>query len=307
MAPAGNPTSGEYPLQRNWAASARLTFQHYVYRDRLGFLIHPDIASALNLHDDGMQKPLLADTEDPVRILDLATGNGVWAVDVASHFADCRRRVEVTSLDVSNAQFPPKEICPQNVNFATHNVFDDVPERYLDKFDIIHVRFLMGALLRPGLKDLMVRNLSKMLKKGGWMQWQELGMPSWGELVFDDVGGATLKLDVRSVSMWEVVDKHVGTVLGNKWLNELATIMSEQGGLVDTKLIRPGVKRELVRMETDIIRWTLEEGKEGLLRMFKTEEGKEEFSRALEEIHGSIESGKLFSVVCLIGVGRKAL
>ena len=38
-----------YLLNRDFLASARLTYQHNIYTERMGYLLHPDITSSFGL------------------------------------------------------------------------------------------------------------------------------------------------------------------------------------------------------------------------------------------------------------------
>ena len=61
-----------YLLNRNHAAAVRLNYQYYLWKEALGFTIHPTIASALP-------------TIDPTKltIADVASGTGMWLLEVA--------------------------------------------------------------------------------------------------------------------------------------------------------------------------------------------------------------------------------
>ena len=215
-----------YPFQRgDWSGSARLTFQHHHLRDRYGFLIHPTIASALRIDDNGAQDLSTATDDEPLQILDFAAGNGVWALDLASRLSASRRTVQITCLDISKEQAPPSMTVPDNVSFGIHDVFDEVPERFLQQFDLVHVRLMQVALLKPGSGQTVARNLAKMLKPGGWMQWQETGSLTWSEVVSD--GKAGLTVTGKASPEMEVMDKHLGLRKMTEWLEGLNLVMAE--------------------------------------------------------------------------------
>ena len=304
----GRRADGEYFLQRGtYLASARLTLQHYLHCERQGFLIHPDIVSSLQLNDQGTQKLAHPNSDEPLRILDFGTGNGVWALSVASQFTNLSRRVEVTGLDISDGQFPPKQIWPDNLTFGTLSVFDDVPNEYLGKFDLVHIRLLLPAFMaRPGRYDLAISNLTKMLKKAGWMQWQEFGTPGFKEVVFDSgsPGGMRLSEHVPPVSRW--LQKYLGMWTNNPWIDDLDRFLAEQGELLDVKLLWPESRKYLMRTETELMQCVWDEGQEGLLKISGTEEQRIELLEEYEELREKVSEGSLFTYVVVIGVGRKA-
>ena len=284
------PEIPEYPLQRgNWKASARLSYQHHVYRNRLGYLIHPDIVSALT--------PITS--PEPIQILDFATGNGIWAMEAASSFP----KAHVTGLDVSAEQFPRKQTCPGNVTFATHNVFDDVPEEYLGKFDLVHVRFLLPGLYKPGSGDIAVRNLVRMVKTGGWLQWQETGWPMWCEV---DRDGSAVVVREGMTIVQKVLENHAPFFRDLRWVNRLHEMMRGTGEMVDVKMIKPEMKKEVLRSETELILWSWEEGEAGLARMLSNEEQMEDLKNAMREEKERVNRGVLLTFMALVVVGRKS-
>lgn len=79
------------------------------------------------------------DSEAPLKILDVATGTGVWALEMAHEFP----KAEVYGVDIS-AIFPT-EIKPNNCHFQLCNILDGLP--FPDNtFDFIYQRLLVYAL-----------------------------------------------------------------------------------------------------------------------------------------------------------------
>lgn len=293
-----------YIFQRgHWSGSARLTFQHHYLRDRYGFLIHPTIASALRIDDNDAQDPSTATDHEPLQILDFATGNGVWALDLASRLSCSKRTVQMTCLDVSKEQAPPPMIVPDNVSFGIHDVFDEVPERFLEKFDLVHVRLMQVALFKPGSGQAVARNLAKMLKRGGWMQWQETGTLTWSEVMSDGNGG--LRVTGKSSPEMEVVKKYLGFGKTTEWLDRLDQVIAEQGGLVDTALLRPKLRKELLSHDTQVVQWGRSEAKEATSELFPDDEKREEYLKAFDEAERRIANGMLYLTNSLMAIGRK--
>ncbi|KAJ9134254.1 Methyltransferase domain-containing protein [Pleurostoma richardsiae] len=101
--------------------------------------------------------------DKPERVLDVATGTGIWAIDVADQFPGA----EVTGTDISPIQ-PPW--VPPNLKF----VIDDLnlewtwPENH---FDYIHLRVLYGCVADWGE---LYRKTFRHLKPGGWVESMEM-------------------------------------------------------------------------------------------------------------------------------------
>ncbi|KAL4865513.1 hypothetical protein BDV12DRAFT_174479 [Aspergillus spectabilis] len=98
--------------------------------------------------------------KDPQEILDLGTGNGIWAIDAADQYPSAR----VTGVDLSPIQ--PTSV-PPNCMFE----IDDItllPWAYpRNQFDFIHIRELFGCI--PDW-DEFFRQCWQCLKPGGYIE-----------------------------------------------------------------------------------------------------------------------------------------
>ena len=122
-------------------------------QERLDF-VHNALLYAL---DDRL---ILAPIHDScIRILDVGTGTGIWAM----HVADTHGGAKVCGKDLSPIQ--PKMV-PPNVEFF----IDDVEEEWTDRsFDLIHCRDLSGAIEDwPRFVNRIYDNLNP----GGWIELQ---------------------------------------------------------------------------------------------------------------------------------------
>ncbi|KAM0818339.1 putative methyltransferase protein [Seiridium cardinale] len=143
----------KYLLNRDAKESARLIEQHEWLKALLGCTVHPAISTS---------KPAL-------RIADVATGTAIWLLDLAQTLPP---DAQLYGFDISAAQFPAAEARPSNVSLHEHNVTEPFPEEYQGSFDIVAVR-LITAGLRGDDWDAAVRNVSSLLKPGGYLQWIE--------------------------------------------------------------------------------------------------------------------------------------
>ncbi|CAF3575257.1 unnamed protein product [Fusarium graminearum] len=115
-----------------------------------------DVAMML---DDKLYVPPIGENPQARRILDIGTGTGIWAIDMADKFPSA----EVIGVDISPTQ--PSWI-PPNLKFQ----IDDAQLDWTfepDSFDFIHIRYMHGAF---DDWHRLYRQMFKALKPGGWFQ-----------------------------------------------------------------------------------------------------------------------------------------
>ncbi|KAI9818506.1 MAG: hypothetical protein M1827_000565 [Pycnora praestabilis] len=131
-----------YHMPNDEAEQTRLSIIHQVY---------------LLLMDGQMTKAPI--TEDVKRILDVGTGLGDWAIDVAERYPDA----QVVATDIT--AFQPSGGIPSNLSFQ----IDDAQEEwtYTEVFDLIHMRNLSGAF-----NDWagIYQDVCKHLRPGGYIE-----------------------------------------------------------------------------------------------------------------------------------------
>ncbi|GKT45413.1 N-methyltransferase gliN [Colletotrichum spaethianum] len=121
-----NPDS-PYCLPADNDEKLRLDKQHNFIRDHIcnGRLV---LDEALKLENGSV-------------VLDLGTGSGAWASDLAQFLPD---GVEIRGFDISNRLFPPNA---PNVTFAVGNVLE-LPDNLRSRVTLAHQRLLIYALRR---------------------------------------------------------------------------------------------------------------------------------------------------------------
>ncbi|KAI0167433.1 hypothetical protein BJ166DRAFT_610195 [Pestalotiopsis sp. NC0098] len=189
--------SDPYALLRDCNANSRLTAQHYLWKDLLGFLVHPDIPT----------------NQVDLKIADVATGNGIWLHDFASKKPNS---IELHGFDISLDQVGPKPWLPANMHMHTWNLFEEPPPEFVGYFDVVHVR-LITVVVKNNDPRPVLENLSKLLKPGGYLQWDEV-----------DTIGCSIKT-VPGVSAPNL-DTLFSQLKGrDTWKYELKHIMNENG------------------------------------------------------------------------------
>lgn len=125
-----------------------------------------DLQHQLSLHIAGA-KLYLSPIQNPNNILDIGTGTGIWAIDVA----DLHQSARVTGIDLSPIQ--PKCV-PPNLDFQIFD-FEGDSWNFQRKFDLIHGRLLIGSISNP--KQLVQRTY-ECLAPGGWLEFQDACPPT---------------------------------------------------------------------------------------------------------------------------------
>jgi SAM-dependent methyltransferase len=115
----------------------------------------------------------------PIRIADVGTGTGIWL----SHTASClASETELTGFDITSKTFPdPRSSNPLSIDFIVHDMLEAFPKEHIGRYDIVHVRMLVFAFKKEQWPSV-VRNLSTLVRPGGWLFWEETGYPLWNTL-----------------------------------------------------------------------------------------------------------------------------
>jgi len=188
-------------LGHNFASACRLNAQHYVWQQELGFALHPDI-------------PLPKNGD---RIADVAAGTGAWLLETARAFPN----VQFDGFDISLSQCPVKACLPSNVSFTTWNMFEEPPTEVVGKYDVVHLRLVILVIQGAATSPIpILTGIAKMLKPGGYLQWDELDVTH--SVVFPDDG--TLK-----VNALKRLDAAMKSSSAMKWLPELPKMANDNG------------------------------------------------------------------------------
>ncbi|OBT42735.1 hypothetical protein VE00_07242 [Pseudogymnoascus sp. WSF 3629] len=127
-------------------------------QDRMDMIYH---SLSLMFED----KLFFAPVKNPQRIADMATGTGIWAIDVGDKYEGA----EVIGIDLSPIQ--PNWV-PPNVQFRV----DDIDKDWMFEhpLDLIHTRLSSGLAVRDWPRYLS--ECHKALKPGGWVEAQEFSV-----------------------------------------------------------------------------------------------------------------------------------
>lgn len=143
------------------------TYQNYRSDNTYPFPVDPDEVDRQELCYHAIRVAMnninfLAPLDNPTAILDVGTGTGIWAIDVA----DAHPGAEVIGIDLSAIQ--PGYV-PPNLQFEIADA--EETWTFAPKFDLIHDRLLHEWSLRDW--PAYYRRVFATLKPGGWVESQD--------------------------------------------------------------------------------------------------------------------------------------
>ncbi|KAL8735747.1 MAG: hypothetical protein Q9166_000610 [cf. Caloplaca sp. 2 TL-2023] len=266
-----NSNAGDtYVLNRDFTAATRLNCQHYLWQQELQFTLHPSIP-----------KP-----SPGIAIADLATGTGVWLIEVAKQYPN----VECLGLDISNAQSPPKAWLPSNIDFKTWDFAEEPHADLRGKFDIVHIRLI--AVVFADEPTATIRNIAMLLKPGGYLQWEEVDLDQ------AVVATANDSIQADAVTRMDTLMKAHGSRI---WVSKLAALLNANG-FHDGKryVVKPDMA--LLKFHTDIHMLAFTE-----LTSTRPQgsEEKEQLSRMIAEVKEETKKGVGHAFAKLIFVAQR--
>jgi hypothetical protein len=265
-----------YILGRSHFSSSRLNLSHFLWKQVLGFNIHPSIPTS------GFK-----------RIVDIATGSAIWPLDVASEFPDA----EVDGFDIALDQCPPKEFFPRIRKLGIWDIFEDPPEEMQGRYDIVHVRLVIFVVKNNDPRAI-IRNLMKLLKPGGYLQWDELDL-SGSHLERGPGPGAASASDLPATAAENAL-KRVQGVSVNHWAANLPAILAEEGMIQadkDVYIIPPPWAKMFsdmhLMMETEL--------------PMPSAEARQQKEKEIAAISADSKHGAMLSTPLMVSVSRKPL
>jgi ubiquinone/menaquinone biosynthesis C-methylase UbiE len=158
-------TEAPYILPSDDKEINRLDFQHYMLR----YTLRGNFAAPI---------------QHPRSILDVGSGTGRWAYEMAGLFPDAN----VVGTDITA---PIQEIAeqggarPENYAFVSGNILEGLPFRD-GAFDYTHMRLLLFAIPEARWPDV-TRELVRVTKPGGWIEMVETGPQQNGGPAMDQI------------------------------------------------------------------------------------------------------------------------
>ena len=158
-----------YTLPRDIEEANRLDFQHYILRN-------------------AFRGNYAAPIGQPTSILDVGTGTGRWAIEMAQLFPQARvigMDVMQPKVDEAAERNPAFDLRPSNYQFMAGNVLEGLP--FPDaSFDFVHQRLLFLAIPADRWPFVM-GELVRVTRLGGWVELVETTAPRGGGPAVDQL------------------------------------------------------------------------------------------------------------------------
>ncbi|KAL6796447.1 hypothetical protein J3E68DRAFT_436384 [Trichoderma sp. SZMC 28012] len=124
-------------------------------------------------------------------------------------------------------QFPPASLCPPNLAFATLDAFGDVPAHLVETYEVVHLRFWC-AIIRGNDPGALIRHSIRLLKPGGYLQWEDadMGKPT----LRGDEAEAFHKLGMSVLRTFNVL---------LDWIGDIPKLVADHGLTVVDSATRP--------------------------------------------------------------------
>ncbi len=174
-----------YLLPKDAQEDERLRFQHYA------------------LHHAFSNHYLAPISPDTRTILDVGSGTGIWAIDMAQQFP----HAHIIGVDITLTSLP--HTLPNTCLFAQADILQGLPFPAC-QFDFTHQRLLVGAIPASHWPHV-VRELIRVTRPQGWIELLEVGT------TVQNAGAATERLLswVRETSQARGIDMAMVTQLGD--------------------------------------------------------------------------------------------
>ncbi|MCJ1316255.1 hypothetical protein MMC15_001576 [Xylographa vitiligo] len=138
----------------------------------------------------------------------------MWLLEAARDYPDA----QCDGFNTSLAQCPPQKWLPSNVSLSLWDIFQGPPENLIGTYNIVHMRLLAVVIKHNPVT--VVKNVAKLLKPGGYLQWDEMNItPSIIARVNDSV-----KIDATTR-----MDQLMKTRLAHDWILWLEGLLNQHG------------------------------------------------------------------------------
>ncbi|KAK5988306.1 N-methyltransferase tcpN-like protein [Cladobotryum mycophilum] len=193
----------------------RLEHQHGILLEMTKTLIPASIAGHLAM----LGRP-------PV-IADIGTGTGIWLRHLATLMPPTSR---MDGYDFDMSKFLNPEQLPPNIRLTYGDALRPFPAELLGAYDLVHVRLLAYGL-KASQWETTAANLCTLLRPGGYLMWEDIGLTSWQSLPITEHFMKWFNVEVRSPLLLRDQFERVGLI------NCLQQEFSSFGGSIELRKV----------------------------------------------------------------------
>ena len=83
------------------------------------------------------------------------------------------KNLSFAGFDIVGIHYPASQNLPKNVKLGILDAFTkNIPQEHVGQYDVVHVR-VFAVVVKNNDPEPLIRNAYKMLKPGGYLQWDE--------------------------------------------------------------------------------------------------------------------------------------
>lgn len=102
----------------------------------------------------------------------------IWMTEIKYDDAWKTHNLKLDGYDINPVLFPAATFLPANFSLHQLDLFNELPAEVVGAFDVVHVRAFC-SLIRHNDPSKALQQMVKMLKPGGWLQWEESDQNSY--------------------------------------------------------------------------------------------------------------------------------
>jgi SAM-dependent methyltransferase len=211
----------------------------------------------------------------------------------------------LVGFDLSPVHFPAPANLPNNIKLGVLDAFaEDISNEHIGQYDVVHVR-VFTAVIKNNDPSALIRNAFKMLKPGGYLQWDEFdGGTFRGEAPGYSSSVSTSATNEMLQNALESSRKAMN--IEYSWIDNLGKIFQECGfELLEHK--RMDVKKELRKTMTDSLLMTLHHVSRIAVRNGCLVGTDKNWEQLWTNAGTEVEQGVSVVMDMMITVGRKAV
>lgn len=150
--------------------------------------------------------------------------DSAWLLECASLLPSS---TQLIGFDIQPVHFPSPDHIPSNIELIERDVLDaNIPEDLLGSFDVVHIR-AFGSSVRNSDCGPLLGAVNRLLKSGGWLQWEEADTSAMKATVAGSGGDDGAQSCKTLLGVLQAGGRATGTT--SDWLGDIGDQVSRAG------------------------------------------------------------------------------